>query len=137
MTKTEIENRKVQRKAYFQKMKEVYESINLKEMHDFAKRVANQQAQKELDKYPNGEPEFSCGYACVNVYGLRKNSKLVKKFEEIGFEWDTYRKCLTTSSYDILNYNGQCIMVKEAGCKAYRDVCEKYGLRVHASSRLT
>jgi len=137
MTKTEIENRKVQRNAYFQKMKEVYESINLKEMHDFAKRKANQQAQKELDKYPNGEPEFSCGYACVNVYGLRKNSKLVKKFEEIGFEWDTYRKCLSLSSYDILNYNGQCIMVKEAGCEAYRDVCEKYGLKIHASSRLT
>ena len=77
MTKTEIEERKAKRKAYFQKMKETYEKIDLHQMHDFAKKVADQQAQKELSKYPDGEPEFSVGFAWVNVYGLRKNSKLV------------------------------------------------------------
>ena len=59
MTKTEIEERKAKRKAYFQKMKETYEKIDLHQMHDFAKKVADQQAQKELSKYPDGEPEFS------------------------------------------------------------------------------
>jgi len=136
MTKTEIEQRKAWKKEHMQKIKETYEKINLKHMYDFAKKVAEQQAQKELEKYPNGEPEFSCGFAWVNVYGLRKNSKLVKKFEEIGFRWNDYKKCLGMSSYDILDYNGQCIMVKEAGCEAFATACRQYGLNIFAGSRL-
>ena len=136
MTKTEIEERKAKRKAYFQKMKEKYEKIDLHQMHSFAKKVAEQQTHKEIDKYPDGEPEFSVGFAWVNVYGLRKNSKLVKKFEEIGFKWNEYKKCLGMSSYKILDYNGQCIMVKEAGVHAYADVCKNYGLDIYAESRL-
>ena len=58
MTTTEIEKRKAWKKAHMQKIKETYEKINLTDMYDFAKKVAEQQAQKELDKYPNGEPEF-------------------------------------------------------------------------------
>ena len=136
MTKTEIEERKEKRKAYLKWIEETYEKIDLHQMYDFAKRKANQQAQKELDKYPDGEPEFSCGFAWVNVGGLRKNSKLVKKFQEIGFRWDDYKKCLRMSSYNIIDYNGQCIMVKEAGCEAFVDVCREYGLNIRADSKL-
>tara|TARA_R110002050_G_scaffold134997_2_gene257593 strand:+ start:9362 stop:10051 length:690 start_codon:yes stop_codon:yes gene_type:complete len=132
--KNSVKERVEKRKEYLKNLKVKYENINLKEMHDWAMKVANQSVDKELLKYPNGEPELACGFAWVNVRGVRQNSKLGKQFEELGYSWDFYFK--SYSLWNTSNYNGQCIMIKEASANAYATVMSKAGYKASSGSRL-
>ena len=76
-----------------------------------------------------------CGFAWVNVYGVRSNSKLGKWLQAAGFRKDY------TGSLQLWNPSGhitQSISVKEAGAEAYAEVLKtKLGLdKVYAGSRL-
>jgi len=77
----------------------------------------------------------ACGFAWVNVYGVRSNSKLGKALISFGFRKDY------TGSLQIWNpsgHNTQSISVKEAGAYAYAEVLKtKLGLdKVYAGSRM-
>ena len=77
----------------------------------------------------------ACGFAWVNVYGVRSNSKLGKALISFGFRKDY------TGSLQIWNPSGhgtQSISVKEAGAYAYAEVLKtKLGLdKVYAGSRM-
>jgi hypothetical protein len=77
----------------------------------------------------------ACGFAWVNVYGVRSNSKLGKALQGFGFRKDY------TGSLQIWNpsgHNTQSISVKEAGAYAYAEVLKtKLGLdKVYAGSRM-
>ena len=76
-----------------------------------------------------------CGFAWVNVYGVRSNSKLGKWLQAAGFRKDY------TGSLQLWNPSGhitQSISVKEAGAEAYADVLRaKLGLdKVYSGSRM-
>jgi hypothetical protein len=77
----------------------------------------------------------ACGFAWVNIYGVRSNSKLGKALQAAGFRKDY------TGSLQLWNpsQNGtQCITAKEVGAEAYAEVIKsKLGLdKVYAGSRL-
>ena len=77
----------------------------------------------------------ACGFAWVNVYGVRSNSKLGKALQAAGFRKDY------TGSLQLWNPSKaavQSISVLEAGAEAYAKVLqEKLGLdRVYAGSRM-
>lgn len=77
----------------------------------------------------------ACGFAWVNVWGVRSNSKLGKWLQTQGFRKDY------TGSLQIWNPSGhhtQSISVKEAGAEAYAQVLRsKLGLdKVYAGSRM-
>ena len=77
----------------------------------------------------------ACGFAWVNVYGVRSNSKLGKALQSQGFRRDY------TGSLQIWNPSGhgtQSISVKEAGAYAYAKVLkDQLGLdKVYAGSRM-
>ena len=77
----------------------------------------------------------ACGFAWVNVYGVRSNSKLGKALQSFGFRKDY------TGSLQLWNPSGhgtQSISVKEAGAYAYAEVLkDKLGLdKVYAGSRM-
>jgi len=77
----------------------------------------------------------ACGFAWVNIYGVRSNSKLGKWLQGFGFRKDY------TGSLQIWNpsgHNTQSISVKEAGAYAYAEVLkQKLGLdKVYAGSRM-
>ena len=77
----------------------------------------------------------ACGFAWVNVWGVRSNSKLGKALQTFGFRKDY------TGSLQLWNPSGhhtQSISVKEAGAYAYAKVLqEKLGLeKVYAGSRM-
>ena len=77
----------------------------------------------------------ACGFAWVNVYGVRSNSKLGKALQSFGFRKDY------TGSLQIWNPSGhgtQSISVKEAGAYAYARVLkDQLGLdKVYAGSRM-
>jgi len=77
----------------------------------------------------------ACGFAWVDVYGVRSNSRLGKTLQSFGF-----RKSYT-GSLQLWNPSGagvQSVSVLEAGAEAYAKVLtEKLGLdRCYAGSRL-
>ena len=89
-------------------------------------------AKAFLQKYGDRD---ACGFAWVNVYGVRSNSKLGKALQAAGFRKDY------TGSLQLWNPSkagSQSISVLEAGAEAYAKVLqEKLGLdRVYAGSRM-
>ena len=75
-----------------------------------------------------------CGFAWVDVYGVRSNSRLGKTLQSFGF-----RKSYT-GSLQLWNPSGsmtQSISILEAGAEAYAKVItDKLGIKAYAGSRL-
>jgi len=75
-----------------------------------------------------------CGFAWVDVYGVRSNSRLGKTLQSYGF-----RKSYTGSLqlWTPCGSPTQSISIKEAGAEAYAKVItEKLGIKAYAGSRL-
>ena len=76
----------------------------------------------------------ACGFAWVDVYGVRSNSRLGKTLQSFGF-----RKSYT-GSLQLWNPSGaatQSISILEAGAEAYAEVLtRKLGIKAYAGSRL-
>lgn len=81
-----------------------------------------------------GGDRYMCGFAWVDIYGIRANSKLGKQLESFGIKKDSWKKC--HSVWDPAGLNVQNIDIKEAGALAFADVLESYGFRAYAGSRL-
>jgi hypothetical protein len=76
----------------------------------------------------------ACGFAWVDVYGVRSNSRLGKTLQTFGF-----RKSYT-GGLQLWNPSGaatQSISILEAGAEAYAEVLSaKLGVKAYAGSRL-
>jgi hypothetical protein len=95
--------------------------------------MAARTAAKEM--YNRVGERDACGFAWVNVWGVRSNSKLGKALQSAGFRKDY------TGSLQLWNPSGhhtQSISVKEAGADAYAQVIKaKLGLeKVYSGSRM-
>ena len=78
-----------------------------------------------------GEPVY-CGFASVNIHGIKGNTKLGKRMKAAVLVKDY------SGAYSIWNpagYGGQSMDVKEAGASACARVLEAYGFRAYANSR--
>ena len=95
-----------------------------------AEVAANLAQANHLKQY--GEDAY-CGFAWVNVYVDRTNSKIAKELLSIGFKKDYVPKRLCF--WKPGTYNGQSMTVLEVGARAYADVLQKYGFRAYAGSR--
>ena len=73
-----------------------------------------------------------CGFAWVNIWGIKGNTKLGKRMKAAGFEKDY------TGAYSIWNPSGlgtQCMSTKEAGARACAQVFKAAGFTAYAGSR--
>ena len=98
-----------------------------------AKLAAEQAARTFFQEKLGGVDQYSCGFAWVDIYGVKGNTRLGKAFKAAGI-----RKSYT-GSYQIWNPAGlgvQNIDTLEAGAEAAAKVFEKYGFRAYAGSRL-
>jgi len=77
---------------------------------------------------------YACGFAWVDVYVDRVNSKQARELIAAGFRKDYKPKCL--SMWDPAGVPTQSISVKEAGAQAYATYLQGLGLRAYAGSRL-
>ena len=80
-----------------------------------------------------GRDQFACGFAWVNIHGIKGNTKLGKVLKEAGLRQDY------TKAFSIWNPSGlpvQNIDCKEAGAEAAAKVFQKYGFQAYAGSRL-
>ena len=104
--------------------------MDIQAIHNEARDAAIQAENNFLAKH--GEPLY-CGFAWVDVYVDRTNSKEAKELLKIGFKKSWRPKCLNLWSPG--GYNGQSMDVKEHGAMAYAAVLEKYGFRAYMGSR--
>ena len=78
-----------------------------------------------------GEQAY-CGFAWVNIWDIKGNTKLGKRMKQAGFEKDY------TGAYSIWNPSGlgtQCMSTKEAGASAAAKVFKAAGFKCSAGSR--
>ena len=99
-----------------------------------AKDAVAKQSAKWIASHGSTEVAGACGFAWVNIYGVRKNSKEGKELLAVGFSKDDYEKAFRMSSHDW--YNGQNVDIKEEGARAYAKVFSTFGFRAYASSRM-
>jgi hypothetical protein len=94
-----------------------------------AKAEAYGAAMTHIDEY--GEQAY-CGFAWVNIHGIKGNTKLGKRMKAAGLDKDY------SGAYSIWNPSAlgtQCMSTKEAGAEACARVLEAYGFRAYAGSR--
>jgi hypothetical protein len=82
----------------------------------------------------NGKDQFACGFAWVDVYVDRTNSKQAKELIAAGFKKDYKPKCL--SMWNPGGLGVQNIDAKEAGADAMATYLRALGLTAYAGSRL-
>jgi hypothetical protein len=116
----------------------LYTVEDLKTIMQEAKTAAAIAAQSFLDDWnastggnQYGEPMY-CGFAWVNIYKIKGNTKLGRAMKQAGYTKDY------TGAYQIYNpagYGGQSMDVKEAGARAAAKVFEQYGFTAYPGGR--
>ena len=116
----------------------LYTVLDLQTIMAEAKASAAIAAQSFLDDWnastggnQYGEPMY-CGFAWVNIYGVKGNTKLGRAMKAAGYTKDY------TGAYQIYNpagYGGQSMDVKEAGARAAAVVFTNYGFTCYAGGR--
>ena len=81
-----------------------------------------------------GRDQYACGFAWVDVYVDRTNSKQAQELIKAGFKKDYKPKCL--SMWNPGGLNVQNVDVKEAGAYALANYLNVLGLKAYAGSRL-
>jgi hypothetical protein len=107
--------------------------LNVEAIVAEAKQAAREAAEQFFQEKLGGRDQYSCGFAWVDIFGVKGNTKLGKAFAAAGV-----RKSYT-GSYQIWNPAGlgvQNIDTLEAGAEAAAKVFERYGFTAYAGSRL-
>ena len=97
--------------------------------------TAQEQARKATEDFlaKHGDRD-ACGFAWVNVYDVRSNSKVGKVLAQAGF------KKAYGGGLQLWNPSGswtQCITAKEVGAQAYAEVLRSAGIeKAYAGSRM-
>ena len=98
---------------------------------DTAQKAAQKTTEDFLAKHGDRD---ACGFAWVNVYEVRSNSKVGKILAQAGF------KKAYGGGLQLWNPSGswtQCITAKEEGARAYAEVLRKAGFdKAYAGSRM-
>ena len=94
-----------------------------------AQEAANLYFQTKL----GGRDQFACGFAWVNICGIKGNTKMGRVLKEAGIRQDY------TKAFQLWNPSGlpvQNIDCKEVGANAAALVLQKYGFQAFVGSRL-
>lgn len=98
-----------------------------------AKQAAEASARKFFQERLGGVDQYACGFAWVNIYKVKGNTKLGKMLKAAGVRQDY------TKAFSIWNPSGlgvQNVDTLEAGAEAAAKVFQKYGFEAYAGSRL-
>lgn len=110
------------------------EAAQVQQAHDRAMAAARAAAQAFSNRHFNGSDGGACGFAWVNVYKVRSNSKLGRALTTVGF-----RKSYT-GGLQLWNswWPGQSVDAADHGATAYAMVMkQELGIEdIYAGSRL-
>ena len=96
--------------------------------------IAQQASLNFFQQKLNGQDQYACGFAWVDVYVDRTNSKQAKELLAAGFRKDYKPKCL--SMWNPGGLGVQNVDTKEAGADAMAQYLRALGLNAYAGSRL-
>ena len=112
---------------------EINNIIQVNTIVNEAKQAAREAAEKYFREKLGGVDQYSCGFAWVDIFGIKGNTKLGRVMKDAGL-----RKSYT-GSFQIWNpaeMGVQNIDTLEAGAEAAARVFERYGFQAYAGSRL-
>jgi len=98
-----------------------------------AKSAAREAAERFFQEKLGGRDQFACGFAWVDIFGVKGNTRLGKALKEAGV------KKSHTGAFQIWNPADmyvQNVDTLEAGAQAAADVFKRYGFTAYAGSRL-
>ena len=98
-----------------------------------AKTAAYQAADRFFQTRLNGEDRPMCGFAWVEIFGVKGNTKLGKMLKAAGLRKDFSR---TFTLWNPAGYGCQNVDTLEEGADAAAAVFVKHGFRAYAASRL-
>jgi hypothetical protein len=101
----------------------------VREARDAAYTAADQFFRTTL----NGQDRMACGFAWVNIWGVKGNTKLGRMLKAAGVRQDY------TKAFSIWNPSGlsvQNVDTKEVGADAAAAVFKRYGFNATSGSRL-
>ena len=86
----------------------------------------------EQEYFPNGG-WGACGFAWVNILGIKGNTRIGRMLKQAGVEqsWDKSFQIWNPSKYPTQNVD-----TLEAGARAAAEVFKRYGFEAYAGSRL-
>ena len=110
-----------------------YTEAEVAEIVRKAEAAAHAAAHQFFYNKLGGKDQFACGFAWVDIYGVRSNSKIGKALSAAGL-----RKSYTKSiqMWNPSKFGCQNIDTLEAGAQAAAQVLKSYGFEAYAGSRL-
>ena len=111
-----------------------YTATELVEIIREAKAAARAAGEKYFMEQLGGQDRYACGFAWVNIWGVKGNTKLGKAMKAAGFSksWDGAWQIWNPSELHCQNVDA-----KEAGAYAAAEVFKRYGFdKAYAGSRL-
>ena len=98
-----------------------------------AREAARKAADVFFNDVMNGQDAGACGFAWVDIFGVKGNTKLGKNMKRAGLAQDYKRAfCIWNPS----GYPVQNVDTLEAGARAAAEVFKRYGFTAYAGSRL-
>lgn len=98
-----------------------------------AMTAARKTAEDFFQTQLNGRDQFPCGFAWVDIYEIRGNTKLGKMLAAAGVRKNPYTK--THQVWNPSQMHVQNVDCLEAGANAAAAVFRKHGFTAHAGSR--
>lgn len=98
-----------------------------------AQTAAEAAARKYFQEKLGGRDQYACGFAWVDIYGVKGNTKLGKAFAAAGVR-KSYTKSLQL--WNPSRMGCQNVDTLEEGARAAAAVFKKYGFEAYAGSRL-
>jgi hypothetical protein len=111
----------------------MYSVDDIRQIVAEARRAAYMAADTYFHDAMDGRDAGACGFAWVEIYGIKGNTKLGKNLKAAGVEqnWNRVFQIWNPSSYPVQN-----IDTLEAGARAAAEVFKGYGFTAYAGSRL-
>ena len=107
-------------------------NYSIQELKDLLAKARNTACQASIDHMDAHGEGWYCGFAWVNIHGVKGNTKLGRAMKQAGYEQDY------TRAFSIWNPSGlgtQCMSTKEAGARAAAQVFKDAGFTAYAGSR--
>jgi hypothetical protein len=110
-----------------------YTEAEVAEIVRKAQQAAEAAASKFFTERLGGRDQYACGFAWVDIYGVRSNSKVGLSLAQNGFR-KSYTK--TLQMWNPSKFGCQNVDTLEAGAEAAAQVLKSYGFDAYAGSRL-
>jgi hypothetical protein len=110
-----------------------YTESEVNEIVRKAEKAAADAAAKYFNERLGGRDQYACGFAWVDIYGVRSNSKVGKALSAAGIR-KSYTKSL--QMWNPSKFGCQNVDTLEEGARAAAAVFKSYGFEAYAGSRL-